>query len=54
MSNHESNKAITKAINLDQKIRRLARREGFVATKSRRDAKWYFADQQVARKRPRR
>jgi hypothetical protein len=45
MIRSEDGKGVTQANNLAQKIRRLARREGLVATKSRRDAKWYFTDQ---------
>lgn len=29
----------------DQKIRRLAKKSGFIAKKSRKDGKWYFSDQ---------
>lgn len=29
---------------LQQRIRRLARKQGLVASKSRKDGKWYFAD----------
>lgn len=44
MKDEQADKGASQAINLAQKIRRSARRDGFVAKKSRRDGKWYFAD----------
>ena len=44
MNDEQTEKKVSQAIHLSQKIRRLAHRDGLVAKKSRRNGKWFFSD----------
>jgi hypothetical protein len=45
MNDKQADQSVPQATYLGQRIRRLARRDGLVARKSRRDGKWFLSDE---------